>query len=402
MTYMEQIKYTGRITNNIVFHIEIRELIIVLAREREGIPPMRITVSRDDLSAGLRRVLPVVSSRTTLPVLNNVLLETDGEALTLTTTDLEVCIRTSVPAVVEQEGATTLPAKKFAQIVGALPAGNVILETDANLQTAVSCGKSFFRIVGLDPKEFPRDTDFIEEWTFSSAADVLKKSLSKVSYARSNDEARHVLNGILLSVRAGTLTIAATDGRRLALIDTVVEDQDLPDGDVILPSKVVGELEKVLQGDRSVTVKLAESRAVFDCGDTVITSKLVEGTYPNYRQVVPENFTHSVAIPRVLFSEVLTRVAMVVSESSSSVRIKLEPAVMTVSATSNEFGEAEEPLDVSYEGKVFEIAFNPDFFIDPLRQLECDQLFMAFNDEYSPVSLSGDEGFLYVVMPMRG
>jgi len=363
---------------------------------------MKATISKSNLSQAVRRVLNVVSSRTTLPVLNNVLVEGEEGKLTLTTTDLEVCIRTDAEATVDEPGATTLPAKKFAQIVGALPEGEISLETDERELTSISCGKSFFRIVGLDAKEFPKDALFAEDWSFTLGADELRKSLGKVSYASSTDETRHVLNGILLSVREGLLTLAGTDGRRLALVEKTIEGESVPDGDVILPPKVVNEVEKTIDATGPVSIRLSESRVAFAYTGTLVTSKLVEGTYPNYRQVIPASFSHQVAIPRDLFGTVLNRVAMVVSESSASVKMRLENAVLNVSATSNEFGEAKEPMEVSYEGEPFEIAFNPVFFNDPLRHLECDQLIMQFNDEYSPVSLTGDEGFLYVVMPMRG
>ena len=204
-----------------------------------------------------------------------------------------------------------------------------------------------------------------------------------------------------MSVREGMLSIAATDGRRLALIERSLEEQTAPDGDVILPSKIVNELGKLLSGDDKVGVKLSDSRAIFECTDTTIASKLVEGSYPNYRQVIPESFAHSAAIPRVTFEQVLARVALVVSDSSASVKLVIEDGVMKVSASSPEVGEAEEPMDVSYEGDKFELSFNPEFFRDPLRELDCDQLIMQFNDGYSPVALAGDEGFIYVVMPMR-
>ena len=363
---------------------------------------MKVTVSRDNLLLGLRRVGPFVGSRTTLPILNNVLVVADGQSLTLSTTDLEVSIRTSIPAFVQEAGSTTLPAKKFASIIGALPEGDVALETDANNQTQLRCGRSSFKIVGLDPKDFPEDKEFTEEWAFSLSATELKKCLAKVFYARSSDESRHVLNGVLMSVREGMLSIAATDGRRLALIERSLEEQTAPDGDVILPSKIVAELAKLLGGEDKVGVKLSDSRAVFECADTVIASKLVEGSYPNYRQVIPENFAHSAAISRVTFEHVLGRIALVVSDSSASVMLAIENGVMTISASSLEVGEAQEPMDVSYEGERFELSFNPDFFRNSLRELDCDQLIMQFNDGYSPVALAGDEGFIYVVMPMRG
>jgi DNA polymerase-3 subunit beta len=230
----------------------------------------------------------------------------------------------------------------------------------------------------------------------------LRKAFTKVSFASSVEENRHVLNGTLLSIRGGIMTVVATDGRRLALIEHPLDENSVPDGDVILPPKVVGELEKTLEGDQKITVRLSDSKVAFEMPDTHITSKLVEGTYPNYRQVIPENFTQSVSIPRLVFADALARVSMVVSESSAAVKLELNNTEMVISAFSNEFGEAKEPLDVSYEGAPLDISFNPVFFSDPLRRLECDQLIMQFNDEFSPIAMSGDEGFMYVVMPMRG
>ncbi len=363
---------------------------------------MKATISREDLLGGLRRILSVVTTRTTLPVLSNVLLEAEGNCLALTTTDLEVTIRTEVPAVIDEPGGTTLPARKFGQIVGALTDNDIVLETNEKEQTTISCGKSFFRILGLDPNEFPSDSEFAEEWAFTINADEFRKSLSKVSYSSSTDEARHVLNGILMSLRDGILTIAATDGRRLALVEKTLTEESYPDGDVILPPKLVAELEKNLTGDQPVNVRLSESRVAFSTPGTLIISKLIEGNYPNYRQVIPADFNHSVTFPREVFANVLNRVSMVVTEGSSAVKLQLEKAIMEISASSNELGEAREPIEVSYDGDPLAISFNPIFFSDPLRHLECDQIIMQFNDEYSPVSISGDEGFLYVVMPMRG
>jgi DNA polymerase-3 subunit beta len=362
---------------------------------------MKITVSRDHLLNGLRLVGNVVNARTPMPVLSTVLAETVDGWLHLSATDMEMSIRSAIPAVVEEGGSTTLPARKMAQIVGALPAGDVSLSSDAGQTTSVVCGKAFFRIVGLNPQEFPRDTGFTEEWSFAVPGRDLRKALGKVSYSTSEDETRHVLNGILLSVREGMMTVAATDGRRLALVERQLSGEVIADGDVILPAKVVSELGRMLEGEGEVTVRLSAGRASFEFGHTLLVSKLVEGTYPNYRQVVPSTFAQSVAIPRVAFADALNRVAMVVSESSAAVKLSLKQAEMVVSAMSAEVGEANEPVDVSYEGEPIALAFNPLFFTEPIKNLECDQLILQFNDEFSPVAMSGDEGFLYVVMPMR-
>lgn len=362
---------------------------------------MKVTLSRDLLANALRKVLSVVSSRTTLPVLSNVLLEAEDGKLALTGTDLEVSIRTQVPATVTDAGNLTLLAKKFGQIVSALPAGDVTLETQANQGVSISCKRSFFRVNGLDGAEFPREQESDSAWSFTSTANEFKKILGKVSYAASPDESRQVLNGILVSLRTGILTTAATDSRRLALVEKPLAGENPGEGDVILPPKVVGEIQKIFESEEPLTVQLSEKRIVFKTGDTVVTSKLVEGNYPNYRQVIPGTFGRSIVLPREELVNVLTRVGMVVSETSASVKFKVENAQIVVSASSPEYGESSEPVDVAYEGPGVQLAFNPGFLMEPLKHLECDKVVLQFNDEYSPVALSGDEGFLYILMPMR-
>ena len=362
---------------------------------------MQVTVEKDVLTDVIRKVSNVVNTKTTIPVLNNVCLEAKDDKLFLAATDLEVYIRTGVQAGVERQGSTTLPARKFAQIVSALPDGEVKLETGENEQTSISCKNSFFKMTGLSAEEFPEEEEADGELSFTISGKQLKSMLNKVSYAASTDENRHVLNGTLLSIRSGVLTSVGTDGRRLALMEQSLEDESIDDTDVILPPKVVGELHKVLDKDDDTSVTLSEARAVFSINDTLLTTKLVEGTYPNYRQVIPSGFSYSAVIPRESLSEVVNRVAMVVTESSASIKMNIENTQATISATSAEVGESSEPLEVSYEGEPVEISFNPQFLMDPLRHMESDQVVLRFNDQYSPVSLSGDEGFLYVIMPMR-
>ncbi|MCF7853428.1 MAG: DNA polymerase III subunit beta [Candidatus Pacebacteria bacterium] len=362
---------------------------------------MKLTVSKEALSGALKKVLSAVNVKTTIPVLNNVLLQADDNGLTIAATDLEVYLRSTIEANTEQPGKTTLPARKFGQIVNALPDGDVCLETNDTEQTAISCSNAYFRLLGLNAEEFPSEEETAGDWEFTLPADEFRKILSKIQYAASTDETRHVLNGLLLTIRSGILTAVATDGRRLALIERPLDGDGVTDCDVILPPKVVGELVKILDGKEDLTVQFSESRAAFLLGQTLIVSKLVEGNYPNYRQVIPSNFSQSAVFPRDPFAAALNRVAMVVSETSASLSLSLEKAKATLSANSAEVGEGSEPLEVSYDGETVNISFNPDFLMDPLRHLEAEQVVLQFNDQYSPVSISGDEGFLYVIMPMR-
>ena len=362
---------------------------------------MKFTVPKDELSNGLRKVLSVVSPRTTLPALNNVLLEAKDDTVQLTTTDLEVCMQTAVPATITEEGSTTLPARKLGQIINVLPKGEVIMETQENENTTLSCEQAFFRIVGLSPDEFPQEDVPEGDWAFTLPAGSFRAHLDKVTYARSDEETQQMLNGVLLSIRDGMLTTAATDGRRLALLETSLNAESVSDGDVILPPKAVAEIQKNMGTEGDIHISLSESRAKFTFDSSIITTKLIEGTYPNYRQVIPDNLSRSAVIPKKEFEEVLNRVALVVSDTSASVRLDFEPSRITVNATSSEIGESKEPVEVSYEGEAVGMSFNPDYLAEPLKQMESDQVVLQFNDEYTPISLTGDEGFLYVLMPMR-
>lgn len=363
---------------------------------------MKFSVTKEHLNTVLKRAMCAISPRVTFPVLNNFLLEASGDRLIVTASDLEISVRTSVPALVEEEGKTTLPAKKLSQIAAAFPAGDVYFVCDEDEISSLSCQKSHYKLRGLDASQFPPLGDFEEVWSFTLPTHELVRNIAKVSYARSSDETRKQLNGVLFSVRNAVLTIAATDGRRLALVEKPLPDPTATDGDVILPNKASAELARGLDGDGDVKVRLNQACVVFETIDTVIMTKLVEGTYPNFRQVIPDNFNRSVAIPRAIFAEALNRVSMVVSDNSASVRLQLNEGQLVVSASSADVGEASEPVDVSYEGDSVTISFNPLFFNEPLKYLDCDQLIMQFKDDYSPVVISGDEGFLYVLMPMRG
>lgn len=364
---------------------------------------MKFSITKEHLNTALKRAMCAISPRVTFPVLNNFLLEARDDRLIVTASDLEISIRTSVPALVEEEGSTTLPAKKLAQIAGAFPAGDVYFIADENQIVSLSCQKSQYKLRGLDADQYPPLGDFQEAWSFTLPTRDLVRNIVKVSYARSTDENRKQLNGVLFSIRNAVLTVAATDGRRLALVDKALADVSVPDGDAILPNKVSVELARCFDDQDEVIVRLNEAAVIFETADTAVMSKLVEGSYPNFRQVIPDQANRSVAtIPRTAFAEVLNRVAMVVSDSGAAVCLQLSEGQLLVSASSADVGDASEPLEVSYEGESVNISFNPLFFHEPLKYLECDQMIMQFKDDFSPVVISGDAGFLYVLMPMRG
>jgi DNA polymerase III subunit beta len=363
---------------------------------------MKVAVPTADLAEALRKVLSVVTSRSTLPVLGNVLLSARSGELALSTTDLEVSITTAMAAEVSREGDATLMGRKLGQLVGTLSGDTVTIEIDENMASSISCGSARFRLLGLNAAEFPKEAPFTAQRELSFPGGEFTKVLRKIAYAVSADQTRYVLNGILLSVKEGVFTAVATDGRRLALVEKNLEEgYSGATGDAILPIKVVKELQRLLTGDEDVIIKVSDTRASFSVGKTVLTSKLVEGTYPNYRQVIPSAFSNSVSMPREQLIRVLDRVSVVVSDSGAAVKCALGENAMTLSASSVEIGEASEPLEVAYQGSPVTISFNPQFLRDPLTNLEADDITMKFNDEFKPVVVLGDEGFLCVIMPMR-
>jgi len=366
---------------------------------------MNFSVTSKNLSIGLQRVINAITNKPVIPIYNNILLEAINNTLIIVATDGEVRIQTKIAAITLEPGKITVQAKKFDDIVKSLAMGDVCFKTNAEKpqEIIMACNKIKYILYGLSADEYPETIDFQEDWFITMPSHDLISSLSKVAYAHCEDENRKALNGILFSIRSGLLTIAATDGRRLALVETALHDgaENIPDNDIILPYKAVDELRKSLDKQEKVKIRFMSSAALFETKDTSIMTKLKDETYPNYRQVIPESFTQKVAIPREIFSSVLNRVSKVISGDSGSVTFDITASKMEVSAKSMEYGEASEPIEVSLEGENIKIAFNPDYFLDPLKTLECDQLFLEFNDSLSPCALSGDEGFLYILMPMN-
>jgi DNA polymerase-3 subunit beta len=362
---------------------------------------MKFSVSKEKLLAGLQTVQNVVSTRTTLPILSNVLLQASGDQLRLTTTDLDVGVSGAITAQVEKPGATTLPARRLANIVRELPAAEIIVEVDSKNVASIRCGQSFFKILGLPEEEFPPLPKQSEARTFTISQQVLRDALKKTSYAVSTDETRYVLNGILFAFKENKLTLVATDGRRLALVDLEVEFPRSQEVDIIVPTKAVTELGRLLGDEGDVRLSVEENQVAFQIGDTLLASKLIEGNYPNYRQVIPGDAKERVTLERELFLNAVHRVSLLSSEKSNSVKLVFTKNNIEIAANTPDVGEARESLAVAYKGREFSIAFNPEFLQAPLRVLTNDEVYLDMIDEMSPGVIKIQSPFLYVLMPMR-
>ncbi len=362
---------------------------------------MKLIVSKEKLVDGLQAVQNVVSSRVTLPILSNTLIRAEAGLLTFVTTDLDVAIQSSVEVEVERPGATTLPAKRLFNIVRELPSTEIELDIDSKNVASLKCGLSKFKINGLDETEFPPMPSFADARNFTLDQKVLKDALKKTSYAISTDEARYVLNGILASFKDEQLTMVATDGRRLALITLELEFPKSHETEVIIPTKAVNELQRLLGDEGEVNIAIGENQAAFDFGHTKLITKLVEGNYPNYRQVIPEETKERIQLERESFHNAVRRVSLLASEKSNSVKLVISKNNIDIMANTPEVGEAVESVPVNYSGREFTIAFNPEFLMAPLRNLPADEVFLELTDEMSPGVIKISSPFLYVLMPMR-
>jgi len=362
---------------------------------------MKLSVSKEKLLAGLQTVQNVVSTRTTLPILSNVLLEAEDGQLRLTTTDLDVGMRGSIEATIEKPGAATLPARRLFTIVRELPSAEILLEIDSKSVASIRCGPSYFKILGLPQEEFPPLPKFEGAKTFTLRQKDLKDGLRKTAYAISTDETRYVLNGILLSFKDNKLTLVATDGRRLALVDIELEFPRSHEVDIILPTKAVTELARLVSEEGDVKMSVSDNQVAFEVDGTLLVSKLIEGNYPNYRQVIPPEAKERITLERESFLNTVHRVSLLSSEKSNSVKLVFSKNNIDIIANTPEVGEARESLPVTYKGREFSIAFNPEFLMAPLRNLPTDEVFLDLIDEMSPGVIKVQSPFLYVLMPMR-
>ena len=362
---------------------------------------MKFTLSRDKLLEGLQQVQNVVSTRTTLPILSNLLIKAQKTGLTMTATDLDVGVQGFIEAEVEQVGGSTLPARRFFSIIRELPANDVRIEIDSKNIASIRSGQYVSKIVGLPEDEFPPLPKFDESRLFTLKQADLKDGLKRTAYAISTDETRYVLNGVLFAFKDNKLTLVATDGRRLALMDIDAEITAEQEVSLIVPAKAVNELQRLLKDEGEVTIKIGQNQIAFELNSALLISKLIEGNYPNYRQVIPAETKERVTLERESFHNAVRRVALLTSEKSNSIKLVLTKNNLDIVANSPEIGEAKETIAVKYSGKEFTIAFNPELLMAPLRNLADDEIYLDLIDEMSPGLIRTKGPFLYVLMPMR-
>ena len=373
---------------------------------------MKFKVNRNHFFNGLSSVTNVVGNRATMPILQNVLIEAEGDMITLTTTNLDLGICCRIKASVSSPGRITLPVKKLVPIIRALSSADTIVELTGKDRVKITSGSSVFQLAGLPADQFPPISNFAGQSTITIDQDNLGSMLRKVSYAQSTDENRYILNGVFFEFSAGKLTLVATDGRRLAKCEQKLEGSDKTLA-LILPARTITELSRLLKSGGKVHVSNNERQVGFtidiptnDEGlvDRIqLVSKVVEGNYPNYRQVIPKDVGSKVRLEREKLLESVQRAALMTDDRSNTIRMTVSKKTqnLEISAKSDS-GEAHEPIAVKYDGPEVNIAFNPQYVIEPLRNVTEDEIDFEFKDDMSPGVIRGlKEDFLCVVMPQR-
>src|SRR5580658_10635026 len=308
---------------------------------------MNLTISKEQLINGLQAVQNIVSTRTTLPILSNVLMRAEGDRVEFTATDLDVTIACAVEASVKKAGSSTVPVKKLFGIVRELSNSEIEIEVDEKNQCSVRSGSSFYKIHGLSADEFPPLPKFKEDKKVVLPQEKIRGMMKKTSFAISTDESRYVLNGIFISLKEHKMTMVATDGRRLALVDEDVDITEKSQGEFIVPAKAVNELNRLLQDKGEVEIKFGENQASFSLKDDkgfsiLLVTKLIEGNYPNYRQVIPGEAKERIPLGREELLQALRRAEIMTSEKANSVKLAFGRNNLTITANSPEVGEARE------------------------------------------------------------
>jgi len=368
---------------------------------------MQIVCSKAELLKGIQTVQSAVSTKSTLPVLSNILLETKTNQLKLVSTDLEVGVRCMIKAEIVKEGALTVPAKTFSDFIRTLQDSQEIrINTEESTRMEIRCGKTRCVLLGLPKEDFPVLPEFPEENSVSIASKTLQEMIKKTSFSVSTDETRYILNGIYFILDKGTVRMVATDGRRLAFISRSIDDKKLSLS-AIIPSKAIREIERLLAGEGlgvdTVRMSITENQVAFKVGDTVIISRLIEGHFPNYDQVIPKSTDIRVQVAAKDLLMMTQRAALGSGDRGGAVRFSLDKGRLKATGSAQGRVEVEDELPVDFSGNSLEIAFNPTFVVDVLKNVDASQVFLEFTSALNPgvIRPVGDDQALCVIMPMR-
>jgi DNA polymerase-3 subunit beta len=368
---------------------------------------MKLTITREQLQEGLVAVAASVPSKTTLPILSNILLEASREGIRLSGTDLDISVSTTVSASVDQDGAITLPARKLVEIVRELPSAAIRLTASGEQRVTIECGRSRFRLLGLPREEFPAfpSMKFEGGWRISSTE--LQKLIGHVAFAASTEESRPILNGVLWELRPERMRMVATNGHRLARMDVPTsEAQGATQADLIVPPKALEQIRRLFGTEETVEIARNENHLGFRSSSTQIFTRLIEGPYPNYEQVIPRENDKVATADKMALTAALRRMSIVASDQTHRIRMAFANGACKLSVQTPDLGEAQEEVNVSYEGDPLEIGFNAAYLLEILKYIPTDEVRMTFKAPEraatcEPVGWDDPASYLALVMPLR-
>jgi DNA polymerase III subunit beta len=367
---------------------------------------MRFTITREKLQEGLTAVAASIPAKTTLPVLANILLETTEKGIRLSGTDLDIAVSTEVAADVETSGAITIPAKKLSEIARELPPSPVKMASSGEQRVTLDCGRSHFRLLGLPKDEFPSfpNIKFNESWRVRSGE--LQKLISHTSFAVSTEESRPILNGVLWELRPDQMRMVATNGHRLAKMQVPIKSSGMPSADLIVPPKALEQIRRLFPADEELEIARGENHLGFRSPFTAVYTRLIEGPYPNYEQVIPkDNDKHAIADKGALISA-LKRMSVIASDQTHRIRMSFNAGMVKFSVQTPDLGDAQDELPVRYEGDQLDIGFNASYLLEILRFMPTDEIRLTFRAPERAATLEPEQWndpaqYLCLVMPLR-
>ena len=367
---------------------------------------MRFTISREKLQEGLTAVTATIPAKTTLPVLANILVETTERGIRLSGTDLDIAVSTEVAADVEAMGAITIPAKKLSEIARELPPSPVKIAAAGEQRVILDCGRSHFKILGLPKDEFPSfpAVRFNESWRIRSGE--LQKLISHTSFAVSTEESRPILNGVLWELRPEMMRMVATNGHRLAKMELPIKTAAAPSSDLIVPPKALEQVRRLFPEDEELEIARGENHLGFRSPFTSVFTRLIEGPYPPYDQVIPRDNNRIAVADRAALTSALRRMSVIASDQTHRIRLSFNSALVRFSVQTPDLGEATDELPIRFDGDPLDIGFNANYLLEILRYIPTEEVKLTFKAPeraatLEPEGWSDPASYLCLVMPLR-
>lgn len=364
---------------------------------------MKIVCSRKDLFEGVQTAARAVSSRSSLPILSHLLISAQDGVIKLAATDLEIGVECRISANIEEQGSLTVPARIVSEMLSTLPESDVLISVDESNRVSLKCGTSDYQILGLPAEEFPMLPEVKDDVAFTVEKSALRSAIEKTIFAVSQDESRASLTGVLIMLEEGELRLVATDTHRLCMMECPITEGKGQTA-AIVPGRAMGELHRIVQDeDGVVTVNVSQSQVLFSVDGTVLISRLIEGQFPNFQKVIPQEFNKRVIVPTDQFLQSVRRAAIVARENANRIVLRTQDAKLTVTAESSSVGTAYEEVDIAIDGEDIEMAFSAKYLMDFLGVIGTEAVEMQLTGNLSPALLrpQDDETYGYVLMPMQ-